>query len=131
MLVKYEWNLIYYVELKIIHVWLYSNVYRIVEFFFIQVLGRVYGKHTGFQGIMKKIDSLGNEVSNLGPDMIYNIFPFLRFFPFAHSKKLNELLKTKQEMISIVEQLSVYPSFYHSFVFCFEHDVKIFSWLNF
>lgn len=70
------------------------------------VLGRVYGKHTGFQGLMKKIDSLGNEVSNLGPDMIYNIFPFLRFFPFAHSKKLNELLKTKQEMISIVEQLS-------------------------
>lgn len=70
------------------------------------VLGRVHGKHAGFQGIMEKIDSDGNEVSNLGPDMIYNMFPLLRFLPFTHSKKLNELLKTKQEMISIVEQLS-------------------------
>lgn len=83
-----------------------------MEFNFIQVLGRVHGKYAGFQGIMEKIDSLENEVSNLGPDMIYNIFPFLRFFPFKHSKKLNELLKTKQEMISLVEQLTVYTISY-------------------
>lgn len=71
---------------------------------------------------MEKIDSVGNEVSNLGPDMIYNMFPFLRFLPFTHSKKLNELLKTKQEMISILEQLSVYTIFYQTSVFRSDHD---------
>lgn len=34
MLVKYERNLICHVEIKIIHVWLYSNVYWIVEIFY-------------------------------------------------------------------------------------------------
>lgn len=87
---------------------------RLMVFNFIQVLGRVHEKYAGFQRVMGKIDSLGNEVSNLGPDMIYNMFPLLRFFPFTHSKKLNELLKTKQEMISIVEQLTVYTISYHT-----------------
>lgn len=70
------------------------------------ILGRIHGKHAGFRGVMRKIDHIGNELCNIGPDMIYNMFPFFRFFPFTHSKKFDELMKTKQEMISIVERLS-------------------------
>ncbi|XP_061190691.1 steroid 17-alpha-hydroxylase/17,20 lyase-like [Saccostrea echinata] len=42
----------------------------------------------------------------MGPDMMYNTFPFLRFLPLQHTRKLEDLRKAKNRMMDMLEKIS-------------------------
>ncbi|XP_061190692.1 steroid 17-alpha-hydroxylase/17,20 lyase-like [Saccostrea echinata] len=70
------------------------------------LIGKSSGKHGELKEIMKDLDVFVNESHNLGPDMLYNTFPFLRFLPFQHTKNLENLQKTKNKMMDMLEKIS-------------------------
>ncbi|XP_048728893.2 steroid 17-alpha-hydroxylase/17,20 lyase-like [Ostrea edulis] len=70
------------------------------------LIGRNFGRHGQLQPLIKKLDHGLNEVTNLGTDMVYSAFPFLRFLPLPHSKKFQDAIKMKDQLMDMLDSLS-------------------------
>lgn len=70
------------------------------------IIGRSFGRNGKLQKILQRLDDLINTVANPGYDALYGFLPFLRHLPFPMSRKINEVHKTKQQMIEHLEDLS-------------------------
>lgn len=69
-------------------------------------IGRSFGRNGELQKIFHRLDDLVNTVANPGYDALYGFLPFLRHLPLQMSKNINELHRTKQQMMELLETLS-------------------------
>ncbi|XP_056013433.1 steroid 17-alpha-hydroxylase/17,20 lyase-like isoform X2 [Ostrea edulis] len=70
------------------------------------LIGRSFGRHGQLQSLMNRFDHEMNEVTNQGHDIVYNAFPFLRFLPLPHSKKLQHVIEMKDQLIHMLDSIS-------------------------
>lgn len=69
------------------------------------IIGRSFGRNGKLQKILHRLDDLVNTVANPGYDALYGSMPFLRHLPFPMTKNINELHRTKQQMMEHLETL--------------------------
>ncbi|XP_062613133.1 cytochrome P450 1A2-like [Saccostrea cucullata] len=72
----------------------------------ILIIGQSSGKNGELQKVLRKLDFLINATANPGIDVVYSLFPFLRFLPLRTSLMFKEIQKTKQRMLDLMELLS-------------------------
>ncbi|XP_048754468.2 steroid 17-alpha-hydroxylase/17,20 lyase-like isoform X2 [Ostrea edulis] len=80
--------------------------------------GNCTGRDSEMHRIMKQFDHISNDLGNVGIDMLYSFFPFLRFLPLSYSQKIKEWFKLKQQFIGTLEKQAVHDAgkkgIYHS-----------------
>lgn len=84
-----------------------NEFFKLYVITFWQIIGRSFGRNGKLQKILHRLDDLVNTVANPGYDALYGSMPFLRHLPFPMTKNINELHRTKQQMMEHLETLLV------------------------
>jgi hypothetical protein len=73
------------------------------------MVGKSTGRDSEVHKVLRRFDHLSNELANIGVDILYSLFPFLRFLPFSDSRKIKEWFNLRRQITEIFEEQVVCP----------------------